>query len=153
MLLSKIADPVALSEIKSSTNSLVTSIGGRKATEAIRIGSIALRESTVEFSFINSLREPVKRIQGILIFRDKEGDPMHFTIIKHDDEIPAGLAKRTTEVLDSSVARYHADLKIEERVKAIRDGLGKDRSELQPRIDLLGLLEFRILSFEIAGSN
>ena len=55
------------------------------------------------FSLRNQLREPVKNIYGLLIFRDTKGNPIDVDVIRFGGVVPAGLAKRVAGDVHASI--------------------------------------------------
>ncbi len=78
----------------SSRKSALDSFGGR-STEGV-IGTNFLWGDRHSFSFTlkNQISAPVKNITCLVIFYDEKGEPLDFTLVTHEDIIPAGLAKR-----------------------------------------------------------
>lgn len=55
------------------------------------------------FSFRNQLRESVKNVYCLLVFRDAKGNPLDVDVIRFNGMIPAGLAKRITSSVHGSI--------------------------------------------------
>lgn len=55
------------------------------------------------FSLRNQLRQPVSNVYCLVIFYDDNNNPVDVDVIQQRDVIPAGLAKRFTSKVDSSV--------------------------------------------------
>ena len=55
------------------------------------------------FSIRNQLREPVKNVYCLLVFRDEQGSPLDVDIVRFNGLIPAGLAKRVTSRVHKSI--------------------------------------------------
>ncbi len=60
------------------------------------------------FSLQNQLRESVKNITGIIVFYSIKGEPLDIAKIEYNEVIPAGLARRLTGRVESSVEMLNA---------------------------------------------
>ena len=92
-------------------------------------GSGILRTTEYAFSLRNKLREDVTDVHCYVIFYDTHGTPIDTGIVYYAGIIPAGLAKRVTGEVDSSV----------------RELMGESFSA-KPRAKV----EFRIFDFRLA---
>jgi hypothetical protein len=57
------------------------------------------------FSLKNNLREPVKDVYALVIFLDKQEQPLDFSIVRYSQTIPPNLARRVKGKVDGSVQR------------------------------------------------
>lgn len=55
------------------------------------------------FSLRNQLRESVKNVYCLIVFRDTQGNPLEVDVVRFNNVIPAGLAKRITSKVDGSI--------------------------------------------------
>jgi Trypsin-like peptidase domain len=56
------------------------------------------------FSLRNQLREPVNNIFCLVVFRDDQGNPLDVDVVRFNDVVPAGLAKRVAfQEVDASI--------------------------------------------------
>jgi trypsin-like peptidase len=55
------------------------------------------------FSLRNQLRESVKNIYCLVVFRDVQGNPLDVDVVQFNGVIPAGLAKRVTNSVHGSI--------------------------------------------------
>lgn len=53
-------------------------------------------ESRYSFSFRNRLQQPVSSIQCLVLFIGQNGTPVDFALVRYEQSIPPGLAKRIT---------------------------------------------------------
>ena len=81
-------------------------------------------------SLRNQLRDNIKNIYCHVIFYDAQGIPIDFDVVRYNEIIPAGLAKRVHGHVDGSVQK-----------------LTTPRGSMSPRTKV----EFRILNFEIVN--
>jgi len=91
-----------------SQRSILSDLGGR-SSEGVIGGQLAWDlpgnqfSGAYSFSLRNRLREPVKNIYCLLIFRDTQGNPLDIDVVEFKGLIPAGLAKRVTSRVHESV--------------------------------------------------
>jgi hypothetical protein len=88
------------------------------------------------FSLVNKFREPIRNVYCLVVFYDVEGTPLDVAIVRYAAVIPAGLAKRITGKVDSSVENLNNP------TRGVHDSPPR-----RPK----GKIEFRILDFQIAG--
>lgn len=55
------------------------------------------------FSFRNKLRDNVKNVYCLVVFKDPQGDPIEIDVVGYEGVIPAGLAKRVNSSVDGSI--------------------------------------------------
>ncbi len=140
-LIAKVGYAKFLSQIKSNKEkgSILTDFsnpsidgltGGKFLWTVNTIPSYAGNDLSYTFSLRNQLRENVKNVQYLVIFYDKDGDPIDTTFAKFAEIIPAGLAKRSSgNVSDYSVKRLSTKY----------ESLSQRLSELQEAASELGL--------------
>jgi S1-C subfamily serine protease len=130
------AKPLAQAMPSKAQHSILADLGGR-STEGV-IGANFTYDSYAEmgdysFSLVNKLRESVQNVYCLIVFYDKQGNPIDVQVVRYSDVIPAGLAKRITGAVDSSVERLNADRRV------------------SPPHPPGGKIEYRILNFEIVN--
>lgn len=110
-LLSTTPTPRPLSGDKTSakSQSILSDVGG-KATEGVVGGSLLWTNPVCptcpgdySFSLRNQLNAAVKNVLCLVVFYDEQGAPLDIGLVRHAGLIPAGLAKRVTSTVDSSV--------------------------------------------------
>ncbi len=109
-LLEKAGAPKSLAQAKpmKSQRSILADLGGR-SSEGVIGGQLAWDlpgnqfSGAYSFSLRNRLREPVKKVYCLLIFRDTQGNPLDIDVVEFKGLIPAGLAKRVTSRVHESV--------------------------------------------------
>ena len=115
------AKPLSKAKPAEPKRSILDGVGD-KITEGIVVGKKIVDGSIVSFSIRSHLRQDVKNVFYYIIFYDRLGDPIDVEISIYPDMIPAGLAKRWSCQMSSSVE------------KMVTAG---------------GFVKFRILDFEI----
>ena len=55
------------------------------------------------FSFRNKLRDNVKNVFCLVVFKDSQGGPIEIDVVRYGGVIPAGLAKRVHSEVDGSI--------------------------------------------------
>lgn len=124
------AKPLAQAMPAKAQRSILADLGGR-SSEGVVGGQLAWDipgnqfSGGYSFSLRNQLREPIKNVYCLLIFRDAQGTPLDVDVVRFNGLIPAGLAKRIT-------SRVH------ESIGVLTNWRGS-------------AVEFRILDFEIAN--
>ena len=100
--------PLANSKTAKAQRSLLDDLGGKSAEgvsatsfawetkEGAKISVYAAYSRRYTFSLRNKLRESVKNVYCLVIFYDKQGDPIDSEIVLFDKIILSGLAKRIT---------------------------------------------------------
>ena len=122
--------PLANGKPAKGQRSILSDLGG-KSSEGVIGGQLAWNlpgnqfSGSYSFSLRNRLREPVKNVYCLLVFRDTQGNPLDIDVVRFNSLIPAGLAKRVTSDVHESVGVLTK---------------WKDSA-----------VEFRILNFEIAN--
>ena len=66
-------------------------------------GSVIAVSGEYSFSLRNKLRHPVKGIVCVVVFFDRDGEPIDIDLVQHRGTIPPGLAKRVTSFVDTSI--------------------------------------------------
>jgi len=90
-------NPMALRELtkRSGAKSILDDTGG--IPEGGVVGSHFLWQGTsATFSIRNGLRQPVRRIHCLLVFRDPQGVPIHTNTVDIEGPVKPGLATRST---------------------------------------------------------
>jgi S1-C subfamily serine protease len=136
MLLEKTdsAKPLAQGKPTTVRPSILADLGGR-SSEGVVGGQLTWeyehgQSGNYAVSFRNQLRENVKNVYCLVIFYDAQESPIDVDVVRYQNLIPAGLAKRVTSKVDGSVQK-----------------LTTLRGALSPRTKI----EFRILNFEIVN--
>lgn len=109
-LLGKSGNPKRLAQGKpvKAQRSILADLGGR-SSEGVVGGQLTWDlpgnqfSGTYSFSLRNQLREPVKNVYCLLIFRNAQGDPLDVDVVKFNGIIPGGLAKRVTSRVHESI--------------------------------------------------
>jgi S1-C subfamily serine protease len=132
-LLGNTKSPRPLSQAKPTKvqKSILSDLGGR-STEGVIGGQLAWQYPDnpyphmggYDFSIRNQLREDVQKVYCLAIFYDSDGAPVDVDVVQYRGIVPAGLAKRVSGEVETSV---------------------KDLARKGGRI------EFRILDFEIVN--
>jgi len=128
------AKPLAKAKPTKAQRSILTDLGGR-SSQGVAGGQMSWEFpyyqtlQTYTFSLRNRLRENVKNVYCLVIFYDAQDNPIDVDVVRYQDLIPAGLAKRVKSSVHGSVFRLTTDE-------------GKD----SPRTKV----EFRILDFGMA---
>ena len=110
MLLGKIGSAKSLTQAKpaKAQRSILADLGGR-SSEGVVGGRLAWDlpgnqfYGAYSFSLRNQLREPVKNVYCILVFRDAQGITFDVDVVRFNGLIPAGLAKRVTSRVHESI--------------------------------------------------
>jgi S1-C subfamily serine protease len=147
-LISAIATPVDLSKAAAARNtkperSILDGIGGR-STEGVHAAQFAwasqfFQDGEFTFSLRNRLREPVQDIYCLVIFYDKQNQPLDVAVTQCRGIIPAGLAKRVRSEVDPSTKRLTTPVSKDNRFM----------SAFAPSTRL----EFRILYFDVVSPD
>jgi len=122
-------------------HSILSELGGR-SVEGVVGGSFSWRNQLYEldgdytFTLRNQLREPVKSVYCLVVFYDRNGEPLDIDVLFYKDLIPAGLGKRVSGSVDKSV-------------KLLTTPPSRDNRYLSSFTPTTKV-EFRILDFEIA---
>jgi hypothetical protein len=103
------ATPLARSKpANAPRRSILADLGGR-SSEGVVGGQLTwdLPENpfsgSYSFSIRNQLRESVKNVHCLLIFRDVQGNPLDVDVVRYNGVVPAGLAKRVTSGVHESI--------------------------------------------------
>jgi hypothetical protein len=110
---------------------------GTRSIDGVQGGQLlwkysALQSGQYSFSLRNQLREHVSNVICLIVFYDKDGEPLEVDLIQHSDLIPAGLARRVTSSVDGSVQKL-----------TTRSGANAPHTRV----------EFRMLYFDIVESG
>ncbi len=127
--------PIELSRLSRSRNSVLKD-KGTKITSGVT-GSqlmwqyeyIVSAASRFSFSVRNQLRNDISEITCLIIFRDENSLPIESKIVTYKTVVPAGLAKRVNDQVDTSI-----------QALTTKEG---------SRIPITGRVEFRILDFKV----
>jgi hypothetical protein len=134
------AKPLAQAKLAKAQRSILSDLGGH-GVEGVVGGIFAWKNQLYELdggytiTLRNQLREPVRNVYCLVIFYDRDGNPLDVDMLIHRDVIPAGLGRRTSGSVDASVKRLT-------RPPARDNQL---LSSFAPTTEV----EFRILDFEI----
>jgi len=102
------AKPLAKARPAKGQRSILSDLGG-KSSEGVIGGQLAWDlprnpfSGAYSFSLRNRLREPVKNVYCLLIFRDTQGNPLDIDVVEFNGLIPAGLARRVTSDVHESI--------------------------------------------------
>lgn len=102
------AKPLAQAKPAKAQRSILADLGGR-SSEGVVGGQLAWDmpgnqySGGYSFSLRNQLREPVKNVYCLLVFRDALGTPLDVDVVRFNGLIPAGLAKRVTSSVHASI--------------------------------------------------
>ena len=102
------AKPLAQTMPTKAQHSILADLGGR-SSEGIVGGQLAWDipgnqfSGGYSFSLSNQLREPIKNVYCLLVFRDAQGTPLDVDVVRFNGLIPAGLAKRITSRVHQSI--------------------------------------------------
>lgn len=124
------AKPLATARPAKVQPSILADLGGR-SSEGVVGGQLTWNmpgnqfSGEYSFSLRNQLREPVRKVYCLVIFRDVQGNPLDVDVVRFNGVVPAGLAKRVT-------SHVHASIGVLTRWKD-------------------SAVEFRILDFEIVN--
>ncbi len=103
-----LAKPLAQVKSAKAQGSILADLGGR-SSEGVVGGQLTWDmpgnefSGMYSFSFRNQLRESVKNVYCLLVFRDAKGNPLDVDVIRFNGMIPAGLAKRITSSVHGSI--------------------------------------------------
>jgi len=102
------AKPLAQAKPNKAHRSILTDLGGRSA-EGVVGGQLTWNfpgnrlTGQYSFSLRNQLRESVKNVYCLIVFRDVQGNPIDVDLFRFNGLIPAGLAKRVTSSVPGSI--------------------------------------------------
>jgi hypothetical protein len=105
----KPASPLSGTIRSGQARSIMNDLGGR-STEGV-VGSAFTWQNELfgfgdfSFSLQNRLRDPVGEIYCLVIFYDRGDSPLDVAVVRYPGVVPAGLGKRVTGTVDSSVKR------------------------------------------------
>ncbi|MCC6244924.1 MAG: trypsin-like peptidase domain-containing protein [Gemmatimonadaceae bacterium] len=126
--------PLSPTKRAPSERSIVDHLGG-KSTDGVVGTSFAFdgfaQLGYFSLSLANKLRDSVRDVQCLVIFYDKQENPIDVAVVNYPGVIPAGLARRVTGHVEGSVQ------KLVESEGAFRSIVGK--------------IEFRVLNFVIVN--
>lgn len=100
--------PLTLVSSAKAQGSILADLGGRSSdgVEGIQLTwNIPNNEFSgrYSFSFRNKLRDDVKNVYCLVVFKDSHGEPIEIDVVGYDGVIPAGLAKRVQSQVDASI--------------------------------------------------
>ncbi len=98
---SKKPRPLALFKSRKGTPKRIGVIKG-KAVQGVKITHLTTGYTHLTFSVRNLLRQPIKNVKILFVFKDSRGDPIDVKEILIREMIPARLAKRTRRLIGSS---------------------------------------------------
>jgi hypothetical protein len=102
------AKPLAQAKPAKGQRSILADLGGR-SSEGVVGGQLTWDmpgnqfSGSYSFSLRNQLREPVKNVFCLLVFRDTHRNPLDVDVVRFNGLIPAGLAKRVTSRVHGSI--------------------------------------------------
>ena len=102
------ARPLVQAKPTKAQRSILADLGGR-SSEGVVGGQFAWQTPNYQyageysFSLRNQLRENVKNVYCLIVFRDTQGSPLEVDVVRFNNVIPAGLAKRITSHVDGSI--------------------------------------------------
>lgn len=102
------AKPLAQAKPAKAQRSILADLGGR-SSEGVVGRQLAWDlpgnqfSGAYSFSLRNQLREPVKNVYCLVVFRDVKGIPLNVDVVRFNGLIPAGLAKRVTSRVHESI--------------------------------------------------
>lgn len=138
-LLTNIKSAKALSvkeKPKKKVKSILNDLGGRNTEGVVGTNLVwaykQMQAGDYSLSFQNKLREPVRDIWCLVIFYDRNNEPIDIDVIQYTGIIPGRLAKRVTSEVDGSVQEL-----------TTRDGSASPHTRV----------EFRILDFQIVEES
>ena len=100
--------PLAQAKPVKAQRSILADLGGR-SSEGVVGGQLAWDVpgnkfiGEYSFSLQNHLRESVKNVYCLIVFRDAQGKPLDVDVVRFNGVIPAGLAKRVTSKVHESI--------------------------------------------------
>ena len=102
------AKPLSQAKPAKAQRSILADLGGR-SSEGVVAGQLTWdipgNQFSGEYSFSirNQLRDNVKNVYCLLVFRDSQGNPLDVDVVQFSGVIPAGLAKRVTSHVHESI--------------------------------------------------
>ena len=102
------AKPLAQAKPANAQRSILADLGGRSSKGVVG-GQLTWAlpgnefSGSYSFSLRNQLRDNVKNVYCLLVFRDSQGKPLDVDVVQFNGVIPAGLAKRVTSSVDASI--------------------------------------------------
>lgn len=104
----KLVKPLSTEEKnKKKKRSIFDDLGGKSTEGVVGIQLVwKFKLSQIgeySFSLRNKLRNPVENVFCLVVFYDRNGEPIDIDIVKYRGIIPAGLAKRVTSEVDDSI--------------------------------------------------
>ncbi len=134
------AKPLAQAKPAKAQRSILSDLGSR-SVEGVVGGTFAWANQFYEvdgeytITLRNQLRESVRNVYCLVVFYDRDGNPLDVDMLHHRDVIPAGLGKRTSGSVDPSVKRLTTPPSRDNRYLSSFAPITK--------------VEFRVLDFEI----
>jgi len=135
------AKPLGQAKPANAQRSILSDLGGR-SVEGVVGGTFAWanqyyeRDGKYTITLRNQLREPVRNIYCLVVFFDRNGNPLDVDMLHHRDVIPPGLGKRASGDVDPSVKRLTTPGS--ERYNGVLSSFEPDTK-----------VEFHVLDFEI----
>lgn len=143
-----VAPPIELPKVAGAhkgkqKKSILDDIGG-KTTDGVEGAQFSWTSQIFEdgrysISLRNKLREPVRNVYCLVVFYDKNNQPLDVSLLEYASLIPPGLAKRISGGVDTSIKR-------------LTTPVSKDNqflSDFSPNTRL----EFRILYFDVVSPD
>lgn len=126
--------PLWQAKAAKAERSILAGLGDR-SSEGVIGGQLTwkykyMQDGKYAISLRNKLRENVKDVYCLVIFYDRQGNPIDVDFVQYRGLIPGGLAKRVTSSVDGSVQEL-----------TTREGSARPRTKV----------EFRILDFKIVN--
>lgn len=100
--------PLVQAKPAKAQRSILSDLGGR-SSEGVIGGQLTWDlpgnqfSGGYSFSLRNQLRQPVKNVYCLVVFRDAQRNPLDVAVMQFNGVIPAGLAKRVTGQVHSSI--------------------------------------------------
>ncbi len=132
--------PLAKAKVVKSQHSILSDLGGR-SVEGVVGGGLSWQEKLYSYggsytiTLMNQLREPITRVSFLVVFYDRDDNPLDVDMLYYRGVIPAGLGKRISGRVDASIQRLTTPPSSDNRYL----------SSLSPTTKV----EFRILDFDI----
>ncbi len=109
-LLTKSGPSKPLTQVKSvkAQKSILAGLGGRSSDGVVGVQLTwdlpgNQFSGGYSFSFRNKLRDNVKNVYCLVVFKDSQDGPIEIDVVRYDGVIPAGLAKRVNSEVDGSI--------------------------------------------------
>jgi hypothetical protein len=107
-LLGKAGPAKPLAQAMKAQRSILADLGGRSSEGVVGAQltwDLPDNEFSGRYSFSlrNQLREPVKNVYCLLVFRDEEGNALDVDVVRFSDVVPPGLARRVASEVHPSI--------------------------------------------------